>query len=269
MAKKEKKQKKQKEEYVELTGFFGDADDYHVYHMTKVDYLLAYAIGFALGVVVIYVFFRSILFSAIVGAVCALKTPSIYRNYKKKKRLKELRLQFKDLMESLTSSYSTGKNTPGAFLDAYEDLKSIYGEQSDIVKEIKIICSGLHNNFNIEQLLLDFAARSDIDDIASFANVFEVCNRQGSDLKKIVSDTRDIINDKIEIEMEIDTMLAGNKNELYIMMVMPLVIVLSLNSMGTGTIVANTPMNVIIKIVCLGIFGVAFIIGRKITDIKI
>ena len=194
--------KKEKEEYVELTGIFGDADDYHVYHMTKADVLVAYAIGFMLGVVVVYVFFRSILFSVIAGALCAIKAPAIYRDYKKNKRLKELRLQFKDLMEALTSSYSTGKNTPDAFVDSLQDMTSIYGEESDIVREVKMICNGLRNNFNIEQLLLDFAARSGLDDILSFANVFEVCNRQGSDLKKIVADTRDIINDKIEIEME-------------------------------------------------------------------
>ena len=177
--------------------------------------------------------------------------------------------KFKDLLESLTSSYSTGQNTSNAFSDARNDMISIYGEEADIVKELQIICTGLKNNINIEQLLLDFAERCNLDDVMSFANVFEICNRQGGDLRKIVSDTRDIINDKIEIEMEIDTMLSGNKNELNIMMVMPVVIVLSLSSMGTMTIVSNTPINIVVKIVCLIIFGAAYFIGRKIVDIKI
>lgn len=261
--------KKQKEDYIEKTGIFGDADDYHVYHMTTVDNLIAYALGFLLGVVVVFVFFRSIIFSVLAGILCALKAPAVYNDFKKKSRLKNLRLQFKDLLESLTASYSAGKNTPGAFADALNDMISIYGEEADIVDELRIICAGLTNNFNIEHLLLDFAERSGLDDVTSFANVFEVCNRQGSDLKKIVSDTRDIINDKIEIEMEIDTMLAGNKNELNIMMVMPLVIILSLSTMGTATIVTNTPVNVIIKLICLGIFGLAYLLGRKIVDIKV
>ena len=261
--------KKEKEEYIEMTGLFGDAEDYHVYHMTNADYLIAYAIGFALGVVVVFVFFRSLIFSILAGVLCAIKAPAVYNDYKKKTRLKNLRLQFKDLLESLTASYSAGKNTPNAFVDALNDMISIYGEDSDIVNELRIICAGLTNNFNIEQLLLDFAARSELDDVMSFANVFEVCNRQGSDLKRIVSDTRDIINDKIEIEMEIETMLSGNKNELNIMMVMPLVIILSLSTMGTATIVTNTPINVIIKLICLGIFGLAYLLGRKIVDIKV
>ena len=103
----------------------------------------------------------------------------------------------------------------------------------------------------------------------SFANVFEVCNRQGSDLKRIVSETRDILNDKIEIEMEIETMVSGNKNELNIMMVMPVVVVLSLSAMGTMTIVSNSPVNLLVKLICIGIFVVAYLMGRKIVDIKI
>ena len=79
------------------------------------------------------------------------------------------------------------------------------------MREVQIICTGLNNNINIEQLLLDFARRSGLDDAMSFANVFEVCNRQGGDLKRIVAETREIINDKIEIEMEIETMLSGQK----------------------------------------------------------
>lgn len=261
--------KKDVEIYEEKTGLLGDAVDYHVYHMTSVDYLIAYLLGLVLGMVVVFIFFRSVIFSVFAGIVCAIKAPQFYNGYKKKNRLKTLRLQFKDLLESLTASFSAGKNTPNAFVDALGDMISIYGEEADIVNELKIICAGLTNNFNIEQLLLNFAERSGLEDVESFANVFEVCNRQGSDLKRVVADTREILNDKIEIEMEIETMIAGNKNELNIMMVMPLVIVLSLSSMGSGTIVANTPVNVIVKLICLGIFGLAYLLGSKVVDIKI
>lgn len=103
----------------------------------------------------------------------------------------------------------------------------------------------------------------------SFANVFESCNRQGGNLKQIVSDTREIINDKIEVEMEIETMISGSKNELNIMMVMPVIVVLMLRGMGSGMAGSNTVSAVIVKIICIGIFGVAYVTGRKIMDIKI
>ena len=173
------------------------------------------------------------------------------------------------MMESLAASYSAGKNTVDAFMDARQDMISIYGDDADIVDELKIICTGLGNNINIEVLLQDFAKRSEVEDIQSFADVFEICNRRGGDLKRIVGETRDIINDKMEIEMEIETMLSGNKNEFYIMMVMPVVIVLSLSSSGLMSAASNTFSSIVIKIVCLGIFGIAYVLGKKIIDIKI
>lgn len=268
MGKKENKKSK-KEKYVEVTGMMGNETDYHVYHMTKIDYLIACILGFAVAAVVIYAFFQNLLLILIGGIVFARFVPKYYREYKKNKRLKELRLQFKDLLESLTASYSAGRNTVDAFSDAANDLVSIYGEEADIVKELQTICAGLKNNINIEALLINFADRCGLDDIMSFANVFEVCNRQGSDLKRVVSETREIINDKIEIEMEIETMLSGNKNELNIMMVMPIAIVLMLRGFGGQGIAANTPINIAIKIICIGIFGLAYVMGRKIVDIKI
>lgn len=262
-------QKKKNEEYVELKGLMGEAKDYHVYHMTKADYLTAWGIGLLVGAVVLFAFFNNIIVAALGGIICAKFLPKYYREYKRNRQLNELRSQFKDLLESLTSSYSAGQNTVEAFHDAQSDMISIYGEESDIVREIKAICTGLAHNMNIEALLLNFAERSGLDDAMSFANVFEVCNRSGGDLKRIVSDTREIINDKMEMEMEIETMISGSKNELYIMMVMPVVIVVMLKGMGTSMAGANTPVTVLVKIVCIGIFLAAYMVGRKIIDIKI
>ena len=267
--KKNRKSKKQKEEYVELRGLLGTGKDYHVYHMTPTDYLISWGMGIGAGTIVLFAFFNNLIVALIGGVICAKIIPNYYCEYRRKKQSDELRTQFKDLLEALTSSYSAGQNTVEAFNDAASDMVSIYGEGADIVREVQINCSGLNNNINIEQLLLDFAKRSGLDDAMSFANVFEVCNRQGGDLKRIVAETREIINDKIEIEMEIETMLSGSKNELNIMMVMPVIIVIMLKGLGTSMAGTNTPATIIVKIICIGIFVLAYGMGRKITDIRI
>lgn len=267
--KSKKLKETKKEEYIEISGMMGNETDYHVYHMTKMDYLVSFSAGFILASVVIYAFFQSLICIVVGGLLFAWFLPRYYQEYKKHRRLGELRLQFKDLLESLTASYSAGRNTVDAFSDAANDMISIYGEGADIVKELQTVCTGLKNNINIEALLINFADRSGLDDIMSFANVFEVCNRQGSDLKRVVSETRDIIGDKIDIEMEIETMLSGNKNELNIMMVMPVVIVLMLRGFGGISITVNTPVNLVVKMICIGIFILAYVMGRKIVDIKI
>lgn len=260
---------KKKEVYVEKKGILNMGKDYHVYHMTLKDYLISWIIGFAIGFIVIMIFFASPLFSLFCGVGCAIFAPRIMKEYRRKRVVKNLRDQFKDLLESISSSYSAGKNTMDAFLAAESDMEAIYGANSDIVEEIKIINIGLKNNINIETMLLDFASRSEIDDVLSFANVFEVCNRQGGNLKIVVGQTRDIISDKMEIEMEIDTMLAGNKNELNIMILMPLIVVFMLNGLGSGTINENNLTNIIVKLFCIALFVGSYFLGRKITNIKI
>lgn len=270
MRKTEKKAKKKKEVYEPVPGVLGDAADYHVYKMKFSDRVIAALLGFAASVVVVYVFFHSVLFGVIGGVFLAPLAQKIYRKYKIKKRQQNLLLQFKDLLESLASSYSAGQNTTGAFADARSDMVSIYGEESDIVSEVGLIVTGMANNFSVEELLNNFAKRSGLDDVESFANVFEVSNRQGSNLNKVISESREIINDKIEIEMEIDTMLQGNKNELNIMVLAPLVVVPFLGGLGGDTtITGNTPLNVVVKLVCIGIFAGAYLMGRKMVDIKV
>lgn len=271
---KETKQKKAKKKekkipYEPLRGIFKDAVDYHVYAMTAKDRMIGFLIGFVVAAVVETVFFNNLIFLVVVGLLCGIKAIPMYQKHKQEKRLKELLVQFKDMLESLVASYSAGRTTVDAFFDAQNDMQSIYGDGADIVRELATISVGMQQNFMIEELLMDFAKRSGLDDIYSFANVFEVCNRQGGNIKEIVADTRNIINDKIEMESEIKTMIAGSKNELNIMMVMPLIVAIASSGLGGTAITNNTVFNIILKLVILGLFFLAYKLGRKITDIAL
>lgn len=261
--------KQKKEPYIEKTGLLGDGVDYHVYHMKPLDYIIGFLIGFLIFLLVICVFFESIPVGIIGGALCGIVTIRFYNTYMIKKRKRTLLLQFKDLLESLSASYSAGRNTLGAFQDAYKDMLVLFGEEAFISKELELLILGLSNNIIIEDLLTNLAERSELDDIASFAGIFESGNRMGSNIKDIVSQTRDIINDKIEIEMEIETMVTGNKSELYIMTIMPVVIVFALKWLGEESITAMTMTNILTRIAALILIVIAFLLGKKIVDIKI
>ena len=261
---KEKKQKKQKEIYIPKQGLMGNATDYHVYSLSAKERLIGFLIGGGAAALVLYIFFSNIIVSAIAFFVIGVKAVPIYQDMLCKKRKKELTFQFKDMLESLTSSYSAGKNTRDSFLDTLNDLRNMYGEDADIVKELKIIVSGMDNNVNVEK----FADRSESSDIQSFADVFDISLRQGADIKKIISTTRDVINDKIEIELEMNSLMSSNKNELSVVMIMPLVMSVTLSGMGDETF-GNTPTTIMAKIVAIIIFIIAYVMGQKITNIKI
>jgi len=266
--KKPKKAKKQKEVYVPIPGIMGLGEDYHIYHMTLADRFMAAGLGVAVAVAIGYVFFNSLIAAVVIAVGAAIFLQKPFEEYQKKKRLKKLLLEFKDLLETLTSSYSAGQTTAKAFADAQSEMSNLYGEEADIVAELKMINAGLQHNYNIEDLLLNFAARSGLDDVDSFANVFEVCNRKGGNLKQIVGETRSVINDKIEIEMEIQTMVAASRNELNIMMVMPFIIMFTMRGLG-DSMTDNSMINLAVKFIALGIFAGAYVLGLKLVDIKL
>lgn len=258
-----------KEKYVPIKAVFGAGEDYYVYSMNSVERIKGGLLGFLGGFLVSMIFFRAYLFSLIVG--CCMIVPGImrYKSFLRDKRTKDLQLQFRDMMESLAGSFSAGKNTENAFRDAYVDMSNIYGAQSYIVHEIELIVSGMYNGINLDILLQNFADRSHLDDIESFSAVFEISNKYGGNLKKVVWDTHKIISEKIEIEMEIQTILSGNKNELRMMLLMPLIIMLSLSSMGNMSVIENTPANVLVKLIAFALFGAAYFMGSKIVNIEV
>lgn len=266
---KKKGEEKEKKKYVPVEGLLGPAEDYHIYHPTLTDRVIAGVIGAAIGLIVIYVFFTSVIGAVAAAVVCAIVAQPIYYKYKKKKRLNALLLQFKDMLEALSASYSVGKNTIDAFMDAKSDMTQITGDRSDIVKELQIIIEGCSNGLRVEDLMMNWAQRSGLEDVESFAQVFAIANRQGSDMKRVVNESKEIISQKIEIEMELETMLASNKNELNVMICMPVLITGMISVFGLGSIAENTPFNMAVKIGCLAVFVGAYFLGVKITKIKV
>ncbi len=263
---KEKKSKK-KEKVVENHGITGMGTDYTIYTLEFQQKLLALMVGFLVGFIASYIYFDNKLLSVIVGAVAGYKAISIYRNSLLKKRTKELRLQFRDMLESLSNSYTVGMTASRAFHAAYSDMVVEHGEKAYITQELRLICSS-HDNQGIEikDMLNDFALRSGLDDVKSFAGVFDVSSNLGGDVAKIIRETRDMISDKIEIEMEIQTMVTGQRNQLNVLAVMPIVMSLLTRSFSTdsGSLLVN-----VVKLAALGLFVFAYWLGTRIVDIKV
>lgn len=265
--KKVKQPKEKKQKIVVDKGITGMGMDYRVYIMSSKEKMLARVAGFLLGYIASYVYFDNQLMGLIVGLVAASKAADIYRNMLLTKRTNELRLQFRDMLESLSNSYTVGMTANRAFHSAYTDMVVEHGEESYIAKELQLICSS-HDNLGIEikDMMNDFAKRSGIDDVRSFAGVFDVSSNLGGDIAKVIRETRDMISDKIEVEMEIQTMVTGQKNQLNILAVMPLVMALVTRTFNTD---AAGGLVIVVKLIALGMFVFAYWMGTKIVDIKV
>ncbi len=265
--KKQKAKKQSKEKYVENHGITGEGTDYHVYKINVAETILAMLVGGGASFAAAYIYFGNMTVSLIVAVIVAWKSISIYRNMLQTKRVKALTLQFRDMLESLSNSYTVGRNANDAFTDALEDMRAEHGEKAYITNELRLIRHARDMyGMEIKDLVVDLGKRSGIDDINSFASVFAISSDLGGNVGKVIRETRDIISDKIEIQMEIQTMVTSQKNELNIMAVMPFVVVLATNFL------VAVPDNIIviaIKLVALAIFVGSYCMGLKIVKIKI
>lgn len=258
---------KKKEQRIELFGAYGKSTDYLFYHMNFIEKLTGYIVGFIAGTACMYIMFDIWWFAMASGIGIGFAGIKIYHSMLLKKRDKILRMQFKDMLESLSTSLGAGRNITDAMSDAMKDMANQYGEAAYITNELDTIINGIRNGILIEDLLRDFGIRSCNEDIISFGDVFNVANRQGGNLKQIIYETKSIISQKIDIEMEIETVISGNKNELNIMMVMPLIIVLATKGFISNGEFSIT--NFAVKIIALIMFVLAYFVGVKIMDIKV
>lgn len=261
--------------------------NYRVYVMKPIEKALTFIIAFVVGAVVGYLFYGgigkdefgqptaltwilNILIPAVVGVIAGrLFVPMRVKSIISKRR-NELNHQFRDMLEALTTSLGAGKNVTDSFLSVYEDMKVQYDADAYILKELEIIISGIHNNVAIEDVLEDFGKRSDIDDIKSFANVFKISYRKGGNIKDIIRNTHSILNDKMEIAEDIETLVTSNKMEQNIMVVMPIVLI-GVIKMMSPEFAANfvTPTGIISTTISIVIFVMAYFIGKTVLDIKI
>ncbi len=261
--------KKKKEKYIPKRGILGNATDYNYYKMPFGMILLCFVVGMIVGFLVGYIFYESILLSLIAGCIVGIICVPVYHKSFMEKRKKNLTLQFRDMLESLSSSIGAGSNVQDSFQAAYQDMAVQYTEDGYITKEIAIIMNGLQNNIPIEKLLMDLGLRSGIEDIISFADVFETCYRKGGNIKEVIMSTYHIISDKIEVQLEIKTMVSSKTSEQNLMLVMPVLLVLMLKTMAGDIIDLNSATGRMSTTVAMIIFAISYLMSKKILNIKV
>lgn len=260
--------------------------NYNVYHMSQVEKIVYFLIAFVVGAFVGYLFYGgigkdefgrpttltyvlNILIPGIVGTVAGVLFVPIRTEQIVEKKKSKLNSQFRDMLEALSTNLGAGKNVMDSFKSVYDDMKIQYEEDAFILRELEVIISGMANNIDIEDLLIDFGVRSGNDDIQSFANVFKVCYRKGGNIKETIRATYKILSDKMEILEEIETMVTSSKTEQNIMVVMPIALIgiIKLMSPEFGDNFV-TPAGIIATTIAIVLFVASYFVGKSILKIK-
>lgn len=226
--------------------------------------------GVGLAAAISYTFYRSIwVFLALLPGVV------FYVRYRKqelqKKRLLDLKLQFKEGIRILASSLGAGYSVENALAVSRKELELLYGSKDMIGWEFAYMVQQMKMNRSVEILMLDFADRSGLEEVENFAAVFGAAKRSGGRLVPIIQHTADMIQDKIQIQEEIRTLTASRQFEQKIMNVLPFLIIFYIDQTSPGMfdVMYQTILGRVVMTVCLVIYLAAILFARNILDIPV
>lgn len=245
-----------------------DYDVYSIPFKWKILYIVS---ACAMIFTVSYLFYRS---AVLAGALSPLGF--LYLKFKNKKlivkRKNDLNIEFKDLLNSLASSLSSGNAIENAFNMALGDLLVLYpNEETCIVKETKIIIHKMSLNVTVEEAICDLANRSKLEDIINFSDVICICKRTGGNLIEAIKNASGIISDKIEMKQEIETLLSSRRFEQKVLNIMPLgmIFILSVTAKDYISPIFTTLQGRVAMSLCLILLSAAFMLSNKIINIRL
>ena len=233
----------------------------------KITYFLE---GTVLIAVFGYFFYRSFMIT-----VLAMPLSIFYVRYKSNqaviKNRYELRIQFKEALNSINGSYRAGYSLENAFVEAVRDMVAFYGRDSAIVKELEAIRTGLGNNQPLTTLIEDMGKRTVVRDINEFASVLVIGKQTGGNIGEMIETFISVTQEKVQAMQEIEAMISAKKMEQKIMCCVPFFIIfyIDMTSKGFFDMLYNNIAGRLIMTVCLGLYLVSIGMAQKITDIRI
>ncbi|NLJ96682.1 MAG: pilus assembly protein TadB [Clostridiales bacterium] len=244
--------------------------DYDVYNFTIKEYIRYIFEGILAVVILGILFYKNIL-----GII--LLSPLIILHLKKQrgdlviKRKRQLNIEFRDGINSLSAALGAGYSAEHGFVEAIKDLKRMYPKGAMIIEEFTYLVNRIQMNIPVEKALSDFGDRSKVEDIINFSEVFSTAKRTGGDLIHIIRTSSNLISEKIEVKREIISMISAKKYEASIMKMVPLgiLIYLSISSPGFLDPLYNNIFGSFLMTILLVIYLITFHIIDKITDIKV
>lgn len=217
-----------------------------------------------------FVFYRNLLFFLFLLPLAFL-FPFTQRKALAAARRRQLLLAFREALSLLASSLSAGYSLENALRESLGELSVLYGNTSLIVREFSYLLRQIGMNIPPEQAVDDFAKRSGLDDIKTFARVLRIARKSGGDLAGILRRTSEVIGDRIQIKEEILTLTAARRFEQRAMNLVPLFMILyvDFSSPGFFRVMYETLLGRLVMTLCLATYLFALYLSQRISSISL
>lgn len=245
--------------------------DLSVYEFSKRENALFYSALATAGLVISYLLYRNILFTA-VTIPFAPKIKAFVTDGIIKSRRRRYMAEFKDFLFMASTAIGAGRSMKDAIAESVPSLKNIYGEKSvlaaDLIKAHERMEKGGENDVRVLQ---DLSEASGLEDVQDFVTIYSICKTTGASLITALNKAAGVIIEKMSIEREIEELIKRKESEGLVIFAMPALIILFLNLTAPDYI---APMyetiagRIIMTAVLAANIGIYAIIQR-ITDVEI
>ena len=244
--------------------------DYDKYYLSMED-LITSAANVALYIVLICVAFYDSKVLLVVTLPLSFVIPFFEKDRFIKKRKEKLLNEFKDFLRVLKTFLEASYSVENAFAMSVRDVMMLHGKESMMVKELKSMVSLLKINKPIDVVFKKFADKTHMEDIIDFSEVFIISKLHGGNISKIIGNTINVINDKIEVKIEIDTVTASKRFEQKLMNLLPFLIIIYMNISSSSFLrpLYTTLEGRLLMTFALVVYFFSVKISKKILEIKV
>lgn len=188
-----------------------------------------------------------------------------------KQRKEKILSQFKDSITVLSGMLLSGYSVENAMKKTTREMEMMWGKESGIVREYRIMVFQMGLNKTAEEVWKDFGERSGIEEIEEFAEIFSVVKRSGGELSNVIHLAVTQIQEKAMTEEQIRVQITARKYEQKIMNGMPVFILLyvGINSPDLLAPMYETWVGRMIMTICLFIYIGAGMLAERIGNIEV
>ena len=192
-------------------------------------------------------------------------------NVRREKRQELFRKMFREWILLLASSLTADYSMENALVQSYQELCLMFPKGGIMQEELKMMLAKAGNNQRPEILFDELAEKYPYEEVQSFAEVFKAARISGGSLQTVIRGTAAQMAEIMDTRREIRTLLAARVYEQRIMSVMPAAVLLYIR-LGSGEFLEGLYHNVtgvLVMSACLGIYGAAYLMGKRMVQFEI
>lgn len=231
----------------------------------NIKHFYSYLIAFLTVFIYSYIIYKKMLISLVIAGFISIKFEKVFYNLQKRRQDKTEKLLFKEFLDIFNSYISSGLNFYDSIVNCKFQINNTYSKKMNLLKDINDLVSNLDNGYTENDALKVLEKTTKLMQLKLFAQVLQVALVTGMNLSQIVIETKRQLDDQIEMELEIGSIIDGGKREFIIMMILPAILIATLDFSNTSNIQF---IDYIVRSVVYLVIILSFYLGQKIVSLE-